>query len=265
MKASIQAFVAGLLRLRRSLLTQLRGSDLKHSYTGADAPLRAELFSADRMERHGKSLATFHKLDQQHGPDQLLERLANNENVLIDACNLLRAAVKTNQRITPAGEWLLDNFYLVEEQIRTARRHFPKGYSRELPLLANGPSMGLPRVYDIALEAIAHGDGRVDPESLDRFVAAYQKVGDLKLGELWAIPIMLRLALIENLRRVSARIAAGMIARNQAGAWANQMIDIAESDPKNLIVVTADMARSNPELVSSFVAELARQIGRAHV
>ena len=137
-------------------------------------------------------------------PDQLLTRLAENEGVLIGACNLLTAAVKANRRIAPAGEWLLDNFYLIEEQIRTAKRHLPKGYSRELPRLLNGPSAGLPRVYDIALETISHGDGRVDPESLSSFVAAYQTVTALKLGELWAIPIMLRLALIENLRRVGS-------------------------------------------------------------
>ncbi|PPJ44728.1 hypothetical protein C0075_24870, partial [Rhizobium sp. KAs_5_22] len=89
------------------------------------------------------------------------------------------------------------------EQIRTARRHLPKGYSRQLPCLSQGASVGLPRVYDLSLEAIAHGDGRVDGETLGRFAAAYQSVAPLKLGELWAIPIMLRLALIENLRRMA--------------------------------------------------------------
>ncbi|HSW52034.1 MAG TPA: hypothetical protein VLG93_02285, partial [Sulfuricaulis sp.] len=158
------------------------------------------------------------------------------------------------------GEWLLDNFYLVEEQIRTARRHLPKGYSRELPRLAHGPSAGLPRVYDIALETIAHGDGRVDPENLRRFVASYQTVTPLKLGELWAIPIMLRLALIENLRRVAARSAAGRIDRNLADSWADQMIEMAEKDPKSLVLVIADMARSNPPMTTPFVSEFARRL-----
>ena len=149
-------------------------------YASEEPPLRAELFSADQMERHGKTLAGSHRLSSRRAPDQLLARLAENEHVLLEACNLLTAAVKANRRISPAGEWLLDNFYLIEEQIRTARRHLPKGYSRELPRLAHGPSAGLPRVYDIALEAISHGDGRVDPENLSRFVAAYQKVTALK-------------------------------------------------------------------------------------
>jgi cellobiose phosphorylase len=242
------------------LWARFRGNSLSQKLVGDEPPLRSELFSASQMEQHGKALAGSHKLGPGPGPDRLLTRLAENGGVLIGACNLLTAAVKTNRRIAPAGEWLLDNFYLIEEQIRTAKRHLPKGYSRELPRLLNGPSAGLPRVYGIALETISHGDGRVDPESLSSFVAAYQTVAVLKLGELWAIPIMLRLALIENLRRVAARIAADRIDRNRADYWADQMTEIAEKDPKNLILVIADMARSSPPMVSSFVSELARRL-----
>ncbi|HTF14133.1 MAG TPA: hypothetical protein VK643_05655 [Burkholderiales bacterium] len=244
----------------RHVAARLHGKGATHQSADDEPPLRAELFSADQMEQHGKTLAGSHRLSAQRAPDQLLARLAENEHVLLEACNLLTAAVKANRRISPAGEWLLDNFYLIEEQIRTAKRHFPKGYSRELPRLAHGPSAGLPRVYDIALEAISHGDGRLDPESLSRFIAAYQKISALKLGELWGIPIMLRLALIENLRRVGARVAASTLDRDRADSWADQMMEIAEKDPKSLILVIADMARSNPPMVSSFVAELARRL-----
>ncbi|MGE5894337.1 MAG: hypothetical protein ACM34I_09805, partial [bacterium] len=175
------------------LRASFRGTDLAQKCAVCEPPLRSELFSSDQMEQHGKTLAGLHTLSPGYAPDQLLVRLAENEGVLISVRNLLADAVKTDRRITPAGEWLLDNFYLIEEQIRTARRHLPKGYSRELPRLLNGPSEGIPRVYDIALETISHGDGRVDPENVSSFVAAYQTVSVLKLGELWAIPIMLRL------------------------------------------------------------------------
>ena len=229
-------------------------------YAGDEPPLRSELFSADQMEQHGKVLAGSHRLSPERARDRLLKRLAENEGVLLEVRNLLTEAVKANRRITPAGEWLLDNFYLIEEQIRTAKRHLPKGYSQGLPRLLNGPSAGLPRVYDIALETISHGDGQVDPESLRSFVAAYQIVSALKLGELWAIPIMLRLALIENLRRVGVRIAADRLDRNRADYWADQMTETAEKDPKSLILLIADMARSDPPMVSSFVAELSRRL-----
>jgi hypothetical protein len=212
------------------------------------------------MERHGKTLAGWHRLTRGRPSDRLLKRLADNESVLLSVHSLLTEAVKSERRITPAGEWLLDNFYLIEEQIRTARRHLPKGYSRELPRLLDGPSAGLPRVYDIALETIAHGDGRMDPDSLSSFLAAYQTVADLTLGELWAIPIMLRLALIENLRRVGTRIATDRTDRNLADHWADQMTEIAGKNPTNLILVIADMARSDPPMVSSFVSEFARRL-----
>ncbi len=244
----------------RQLSAHGRGNRAAQKKINDELPLRAELFSADQMEQHGVVLAGAHRISAGGAPAQLLARLADNESVLLQGCKLLTAAVKANRRISPAGEWLLDNFYLIEEQIRTAKRHLPKGYSRELPRLARGPSAGLPRVYDIALEAISHGDGWVDPTSLRRFVAAYQKVTALKLGELWAIPIMLRLALIENLRRVGARVTASTIDRERADAWADQMMVAAEQDPKSLILIIADMARSNPPMASSFVAELARRL-----
>ncbi|MFL6657511.1 MAG: hypothetical protein ACJ8GW_05530, partial [Massilia sp.] len=158
-------------------------------------PLRSDLFSAAQMAAHGKHLSARHVLSTRGGPDKLLSRLTENAAVIGATCNELTAAIKASRQITPASEWLLDNFYLIEEQIRTARRHLPKNYSKELPRLSNEEADGTPRVYQIALEIISHGDGRVDPESLTRFVDAYQHSSTLKLGELWAIPIMLRLAL----------------------------------------------------------------------
>ena len=225
-----------------------------------EAPLLSELYSREQMKQHGKSLAASHTVTRNRLPDRLLARLADNEEILNETCHLLTASTKENRPIAPAGEWLLDNFYLIEQQIRTAKRHLPKGYSRILPRLLKGPSAGLPRVYDLAVETISHGDARVDLETLIGFVAAYQTVTELNLGELWAIPIMLRLALIENLRRIAAAIAADRINRNLADSWADKMTAIAEKDPKNLILVIADMARSNPPMVSSFIAELVRRL-----
>ncbi len=213
------------------------------------------------MEQHGRSLGLAHRLLPGRGRgDPLLSRLAANETVLTQVCALLGGTLADERRNTPAADWLLDNFYLIEEQVRTARSHLPKGYSRELPRLSAGPSARLPRVYGLASEAISHGDGRLDREVLARFVAAYQAVAPLKLGELWAIPIMLRLALIENLRRVAARTAAATLLRGRADAWADRMIEVAERDPKSLVLVIADMARSDPPMASAFVAELARRL-----
>ena len=235
--------------------------DLQQKYADGLPPLRSELFSAEQMEQYGRILAGLHILGPKVDPGQpLLERLTENESVLLEVHELVSDAIKANRQITPAGEWLLDNFYLIEEQIRTGRRHLPKGYSKELPRLINGSSAGLPRVFDIAKEIISHGDGHIDLKSLLRFVASYQTISALKIGELWAIPIMLRLALIENLRRVAVRVAAGTIDRNLADSWADKMTEIAEKDPKNLILVIADMARSDPPMSTPFVSEFVRRL-----
>src|SRR6187551_2224972 len=132
-----------------------------------EQPLRAELFSVDQLERHARVIATLHQLGVTRGRDRLLPRLGENHRVLLETYNLLTAAVEHDRRIEPAGEWLLDNFYLIQDQIRAIRRLLPPSYSRELPRLANGTSANQPRVYAIALELIAHVDGRVDAASLN--------------------------------------------------------------------------------------------------
>lgn len=222
--------------------------------------LRLELLSADQRILHSKTLAATHKLQPGGSRSRLLARLAENEEVLFGVHALLVEDIEADKRITPAGEWLLDNFYVIEEQIRMARRHLPKGYSQELPHLLNTASAGLPRVYDISLAAITHGDGRMDPGSLRDMIAAYQSVTILNLGELWAIPIMLRLVLVDKLRKVASLIAANRLERTNANVWADQMIAVAEKEPRNLILAIADMARSTPSLTSSFVAELMRRL-----
>src|SRR6266576_5639129 len=135
----------------------------------SEPPLRAELFGVEQLARHAQAIAAQHQVVMGRGSNRLMARLDHNEKVL-RAFNRASLAADKTRRVTPAAEWLLDNFYLIEEQIQMARRHLPREYSRELPRLAHGPSAGLPRVYDIALEAIAHGDGRVDQEGLSRFV-----------------------------------------------------------------------------------------------
>ncbi len=248
----------------QEFLSQIRfpflGDNLMRKYENEKSPLRAELFSTAQLEGYAESLAATHILSTESAPEQLLKRLDENEAILLEVRNLLIESAKENSSISPAGEWLLDNFYSIEEQIQIGRKHFPKSYSETLPRLAKGPFAGLPRVYHIALEIIAHSDGRVDPENLFSFVTGYQRVTNLKLGELWAIPIMLRIALIENLRRLAATIARDRINKNLADHWADKMTETAEKDPKSLIVVTADMARSDPPIMSSFVAELTRRL-----
>lgn len=219
-----------------------------------EAPLRAEPFSAAQMAVHGRQLAARHELVRDALPERLLARLAVNAELIHDACASLTRAAKAGQQLTPGAECLLDHFHLIDEHIRIARRALSPGESRALPRLANGT----PRVYQLALEAVSHGDGRLERESLARFVAAYQEGAPLTLAELRTIPTVLRLALIENLRRLGARLDRQRVQRAQARDWAGRMIETAEHRPGDLVLLTADMARAVQPMDACFVAELAR-------
>jgi cyclic beta-1,2-glucan synthetase len=225
-----------------------------------ETPLRSGLFSIEQLREHAKTFASQHELWTRHGPDLLIPRLLDNERLLLETYDALAVAVKKEEQITPAAEWLLDNFYLIEEQILTARRHLPPAYSGSLPQLGSGPSKGAPRVYSIALELIAHVDGGVDMEGLESFTSSYQSVTPLKIGELWAVPIMLRLALIENLRRVAVRLTSNLRDRESASVWAEEMLRVVEESPSDLILVLADMSRAVPNFSVAFVAELTRHL-----
>ncbi len=233
---------------------------LKARRAGANQPpLRAELFSLEQLARHAEALGRRHQVVAKGKPPLLLSRLEHNEEI-IRAFNRATLAVDKTRRITPASEWLVDNFYLIEEQIQLARRHLPHGYSKELPRLANGSVTNRLRVYDLVLELVSHVDAQIDVESLTTFVAAYQRSSPLKLGELWAVPIMLRLALIENLQRIASALGAARTDRNLASEWVDRLQDTAETSPSQLVIVVADMARTKLPLASSFVAEFSRRL-----
>ncbi|MDA9922013.1 hypothetical protein N9E25_01670 [Verrucomicrobiales bacterium] len=227
-------------------------------------PLRDELFSSEQLNRHAVHLAGIHKIDPSRGTHQLLERLDDNERVLKGAYECVSSEGLDSSQAAPASEWLLDNFHLVEEQMRATRSHLPKTYHRELPRLQSADKDGLPRVYDIALELISHADGRVDLENIGSFIAAYQTVSPLTLGEIWAIPIMLRLGLIENLRRVSEHIVRRRNDRSLARRWADKFLAVADQQTK-VIRVLSELAESDPPFSPPFVEEFSTRIyGHSH-
>jgi len=230
----------------------------------AEYPLRAELFALSQLESHGRLLASDQQIDPTPGPEVLLERLKENERVIRESYDMVAQAVRKGRQTAPGADWLLDNYYLIEEQIDIAREHLPPGYSRQLPRLAAGPLKGFPRVYELALELVSHTDGRIDMENLSRFVRGVQTVRALALGELWAVPIMLRLALLENLRRVSYRVAARRRDRDRALVWARRFLEVVHTQPKALITELADFVRASPRMSQAFIAELCTGLQGQH-
>lgn len=190
-----------------------------------EEPIQGELFSVERLEQHAESLAAAQAITTNSDPGKpLLPRVIENGELLLEYYRSTARAIQQEQAITPAAEWLLDNFYIVEEQLREIRDDLPAGYYRKLPKLASGHLEGYPRVYGIAWAVVAHTDSRFDPELLGRFVSAYQRVRPLSIGELWAVAITLRVVLVENLRRITARIVLSRDARREADVLADGLL-----------------------------------------
>src|SRR5713226_4767762 len=195
-----------------------------------EAPIRAELFGVERLEQHAESLAAAQPILGKSGRGRsLLPRVQDNGRALREGYRAIAQAIQQEHAITPAAEWLVDNFHIVDEQLREIRDDLPPGFYRELPKLAEGPLAGYPQVYGIAWAFVAHTDSRFDPETLRRFVHAYQRVQPLTIGELWAVAITLRVVLVENLRRLAESIVRGRAARQDADALADELLGIGDA------------------------------------
>jgi len=188
-------------------------------------PIRAELFSSERLEQHAKSLAAAQTVTKEASRGRpLIPRVLDNGRVLHHSYRAVARAIRDEHAITPAAEWLVDNFHIVDEQLREIRDDLPAGYYRSLPKLASGHLEGYPRVYGVAWAFVAHTDSRFDPEVLRRFVAAYQRVQPLTIGELWAVAITVRVVLVENLRRIAERIVRDRANCQEADALADSLL-----------------------------------------
>ena len=189
------------------------------------SPIRAELFSAEQLEQFAGTLAAEQIVHTgKRRGRRLLPRLRENARVLMQSQRAIADASRQTRTVSPAAEWLLNNFHVVEEQIREIQEDLPPGFYRELPKLASGPLEGYPHVYGLAWSFVAHTDSRIEIDTLTRFVRSYQRARPLTIGELWALAISIRLVLVENLRRLSQRVAARVAARDEADAIADLLL-----------------------------------------
>ncbi len=190
--------------------------------------MRGDIYTPERLEQLASTLGATHAFTGKRvrGPG-LLERLVENRKTLLASYQSTVEAVQQRRWISPAADWLINNFHVIQEHLREAREDLPASYYRDLPKLVGGSQSGLPRVYGLAVELITHTDGKLEIETLERFVRAYQAVAPLGMGELWAIPIALRVALIENLARIAVKVDRARDERNAASVLAAELIRVA--------------------------------------
>ena len=182
-----------------------------------EPPIRSEIFGPQRFAQHGRSLGATHRATLARGwGGSFFPRLRDNIQALREAHAYIGLQASTGYDISPAAEWLLDNFHLIEAQLQEIHEGLPRSYFRALPILQDPPLAGLPRVYGIAWAFVAHTDGAFDEALLVQFLVAYQETRELKLSEMWALPTTLRVVLVENLRRLAERVATTKAAREVA-------------------------------------------------
>ncbi|CAN5921101.1 hypothetical protein BH11GEM2_BH11GEM2_14870 [soil metagenome] len=235
-----------------------------------DAPsdvILGELFGTERLARHGRHLARSQRIVQTprhvapRGKGPLLSRLAATERVLGAVHRTLAAAAAEGLETSPAGEWLLDNFYVVQEQVQEVRATLPSDYYHQLPKLdGDGPLAGYPRVYEIAIELIAHTDGRLDSSMLELMVAQHQRIAPLTMGELWAMPAMLRMGFLENVRHMALRAAADSEDTRTADAWVTRLLGAEDARGDALSRALTEFINNPPNLNPAFLTRFLQQI-----
>ena len=204
----------------------------RHQPPAAEKPLRDELLSIERLEERALALAASLTVDpstRQRARDTY-PRFEDNVRVLGVAYRALADDVRQGRFVVSAADWLLDNFHLVTSEISDIRRNLPRAYSRTLPTIASREHAGDARVYAIAVELIRHSDSRLDRQLLIQFLNSFQRVAPLTIGELWAWPSMLKLALIENLRRLAEELLSARAARGAADAYVSSAGEASRAD-----------------------------------
>lgn len=207
----------------------------------------------EHARRHAREQSVDHK--PQRSPE-LLKRLKQSRRRLLQVCEDLAAASRLEQKTTPAADWILDNEYILEGNARDVLLNLPRSFYRQLPTLASDPNRGLPCIYDLARNLVSHTELRLDRDNIPAFIEAYQSVRILTIAELWAIPQMLRIALIESIQSLAITALADLRERQLAGFWANRLSAANRRDPNQLFAILAELAKANPAPTPYFGAEL---------
>jgi cyclic beta-1,2-glucan synthetase len=223
-----------------------------------DQTITAEIFGVERSKQHARSLAESQVVSET--PPRIysiIDRLGDNAKALLEAYNQICSAIADGKSVTPAAEWLIDNYHLVEEHVRQTRADLPEGFYKQLPKLATGPLAGHPRIFGLVWAYVAHNDSRFEPSTLTEFVNEYQQVQPLTIGELWAVAISLRLILIENLRRVSQRIMQARSDRELADAFAELLL---KSDAATTTFELFRTVNGEPKVTQQFAVQLIQRL-----
>jgi cellobiose phosphorylase len=183
--------------------------------------------SKEDLEKHAVQISQFYSsaTRKSNCRRKLIKSLDNSYREIINTYEYIDKEVKYKREVVPAAEWMLDNLYLIEREYKDIKHNMPASYYRGLPVIKKGILKGYPRAYHLAVELISHTDGRVDEKTVETFINAYQKNTMLTMGELWALPIMIRIALIQNISKIAERIVYAQEEKKRGDLLAEKLIN----------------------------------------
>jgi len=219
---------------------------------------RSERLAGERLKSEAARLAATQKaVSANVRPDpRFLKRLDECSKVLRCATEELSESVRLEQTVTPAAEWLLDNNYIIEAQIGEIRRNLPAGHEKLLALVEGASGGASFRIYEIARALVRSVDSHLDRENLVGFLRAYQSLQPLGIAELWILPLVLRLVLIEELEAKATDVNLRQQGRENADFWANRVLNAARRDPDQLLLILGELAREHRRLDPHFAIRL---------
>ena len=179
-----------------------------------------------QLEKHLQKIASNHNLVNKSSKETYpIPHLIENYETIKIVYNLLNSHVKQGISTHPAGEWLLDNFYIIEETVKQIQKELTlKKYTNFLGI-ANGRYKGFARIYVVAAEIIAYTDNRIEKENLEEYLMSYQTKKTLSMEEIWNIGIFLQIAIIENIREICEKIYSSQIQKIKAENIVKKLID----------------------------------------
>jgi cyclic beta-1,2-glucan synthetase len=217
--------------------------------------IRADLFPPEKLIEQARVLAVAQEIQRDVPPkSELLKQFQKNSAFLHAAYDSINTAAAAGDPIPPAEEWFVDNFHVIADQLAGIKEDLPKKFYVELPALAKGTLRGCPRTYEMALQLIAHTDSRLDPEILRDYIRSYQSVSPLTTGELWAIAILLRVGLIENLKRLILVSDHERGARKDANRFAERLIGAKSSE--EIQTILKERKRDPRRIAGAFAVQL---------
>lgn len=210
-----------------------------------------------QIRAHAIRLAQEHRVDFKGGSSRaLLGELDEARKTIHAICADLTESLRLEQSLSPVAEWILDNEYMIEGHGRDVQLNLPHAFYRELPALTLDPDRGFPRVYSLAKELVAHCDAHLDRENILAFLSAYQEGAYLTIGELWALPLMLRIALIQRIDQLARQAWEEMRDRELADFWANRLLATLRKDPDQLFSMLAALSSQQGSPSPYFATQL---------